>query len=89
MLNYWKLKQNKNETQYLILKDNAIWLSTIDENKTSIEKALEEKQLQKTRFLRFSDLANIIFNDNKQNLHFNFKKEKNEAQEKGFKINIP
>lgn len=90
MIQYWKINQENDLSTFFILKDEAIWISKINELEISIEQALKKKMLfDKTRFIRFHDLKNLIFDKENSKIHFNYIKEKNEPQEKGFKLKIP
>lgn len=90
MIKYWKINQENDLSTFFILKDEAIWISKINESEMSIEHALKKKMLfDKTRFIRFYDLKNLIFDKENSKIHFNFIKDKNETQEKGFKLKIP
>jgi len=89
MIKYWKLKKNKELSEYLILNKDSIWISKIDENKISINEAINEKKLfGKTFFYRFSDLKNIILDEDEYNIILNYLTNDKEKKEQSVRIEI-
>ncbi|WP_152286651.1 hypothetical protein [Flavicella marina] len=69
----WKINSQNGLSKFLILDKYSIWISTINEKEISIEKAIEDKKLfGKTKFYKFYELENIIFDEDNQNIILNY-----------------
>lgn len=89
MIKYWKINKVNNLSEFLILNKDSIWISKIDESEISIDKAIEEKKLfGKTKFYKFSDFENIMFDEDNFNFILNYLTDDDGKKEKSIKIDI-
>ncbi|TXE14894.1 hypothetical protein ES692_17725 [Psychroserpens burtonensis] len=89
MIKYWKINKVNNLSEFLILNKDSIWISKINESEISIDKAIEEKKLfGKTKFYKFSDIENIMFDEDNSNFILNYLTDDDGKKEKSIKINI-
>lgn len=90
MIKYWKIKNLNSLSEFLILNKDSIWISKINENEISIDKAIEEKKLfGKTDFYRFSELESIIFDEDNYDIVLNYQSDDEGKNEKPVIISIP
>jgi hypothetical protein len=86
MISNWKINNSSKEAEYFILFNDAIWVSTINENELSIEQAYEQNQLfGKTDFYRFSEIGYLVFENEKNQILIKFLPE---TDRKPVKINF-
>lgn len=89
MIKHWKTKTINNLSEFLILNKDSIWISKINENEISIDQAIKEKKLfGKTKFYKFSDLENIMFDEDNFKLTLNYLPNDEGKKEKSEKIEI-
>ena len=90
MTKYTKLRNNSNLSKFLILEKGAIWVAEINEREHSIEEAFNEKKLHgKTKFYRYHEMKNIIFDEDRKTLILNFMKDDEGKNRPSVKIEIP
>lgn len=86
MIKYWRINE---AGKYLILREDSIWISRINENETSIEEAIKEQKLfGKTKTHRFAEMESIIFDEDNFRIYLKHLPDENNKKKSTVEIEV-
>lgn len=89
MIKYWRIKKTKEAGEYLILQEDSIWISQINENEISIEQAVAEQKLfGHTKTYRFAEMESIIFDEDNFRIYLKHLPDENNKKKRTVEIEV-